>query len=85
MDPNKDQVHVDGARVFARPTSEVKWVALNKPKGVVSTVSDELGRPTAVGVIPRGKEMRLVPVGRLDRDSCGLMLLTNENSWVSVG
>lgn len=75
---------MDGDRVFVRPASEVRWVALNKPKGVVCTVSDERGRPTAVGVIPKGKEMRLVPVGRLDRDSCGLLLLTNENSWVSV-
>ena len=65
-----------------RPSSEIKWVALNKPKGVICTVSDELGRPTAVSVVPRGREMRLVPVGRLDRDSCGLLLMTNENSWV---
>lgn len=83
VNPRRDQVHVDGNRVFMRPSSEVKWVALNKPKGVICTVSDELGRPTAVGSIPRGLEMRLVPVGRLDRDSCGLLLLTNENSWVS--
>lgn len=83
VNPRRDQVHVDGNRVFMRPSSEVKWVALNKPKGVICTVSDELGRPTAVSAIPRGQEMRLVPVGRLDRDSCGLLLLTNENSWVS--
>lgn len=76
-------MHVDGNRVSMRPDSEIKWVALNKPKGVICTVSDELGRPTAVASIPRGLEMRLVPVGRLDRDSCGLLLLTNENSWVS--
>lgn len=85
VNPRRDQVHVDGNRVFMRPSSEVKWVALNKPKGVICTVSDELGRPTAVSSIPRGLEMRLVPVGRLDRDSCGLLLLTNENSWVSHG
>ncbi|CAN0495634.1 unnamed protein product, partial [Laminaria digitata] len=83
VDPRRDQVHVDGNRVFMRPSSEIKWVALNKPKGVICTVSDELGRPTAVSAVPRGKEMRLVPVGRLDRDSCGLLLMTNENSWVS--
>lgn len=83
VNPRRDQVHVDGNRVFMRPSSEVKWVALNKPKGVICTVSDELGRPTAVSAVPRGQEMRLVPVGRLDRDSCGLLLLTNENSWVS--
>ncbi|CAM9537769.1 unnamed protein product [Scytosiphon promiscuus] len=83
VNPRRDQVHVDGNRVFMRPSSEVKWVALNKPKGVICTVSDELGRPTAVSSIPRGLEMRLVPVGRLDRDSCGLLLLTNENSWIN--
>ncbi|CAN0096605.1 unnamed protein product [Hapterophycus canaliculatus] len=83
VNPRRDQVHVDGNRVFMRPSSEVKWVALNKPKGVICTVSDELGRPTAVSSVPRGLEMRLVPVGRLDRDSCGLLLLTNENSWIN--
>eukprot|EP00752_Nemacystus_decipiens_P008126 g7266.t1 len=83
VNPRRDQVHVDGDRVFMRPSSEVKWVALNKPKGVICTVSDELGRPTAVSAIPGGPEMRLVPVGRLDRDSCGLLLLTNENSWIN--
>lgn len=84
VDPTRDQVHVDGNRVFSRPQSEVQWIALNKPKGVICTVSDELGRPTAVDAVPRGRAMRLVPVGRLDRDSCGLILLTNENSWVSA-
>ncbi|CAN0011151.1 unnamed protein product [Ectocarpus sp. 6 AP-2014] len=83
VNPRRDQVHVDGNRVSMRPDSEIKWVALNKPKGVICTVSDELGRPTAVASIPRGLEMRLVPVGRLDRDSCGLLLLTNENSWIN--
>lgn len=83
VDARRDQVRVDGDRVSMRPQSEVKWVAINKPKGVICTLSDELGRPTAVDVVPRGRELRLVPVGRLDRDSCGLLLMTNENSWVS--
>lgn len=85
VDPKKDQVHVDGDRVFVRPPSEHKWIALHKAKGVICTVSDELGRPCAVDAVPRGRETRLVPVGRLDRDSCGLLLMTNENSWVRVG
>lgn len=80
--PESDQVHVDGNRVYIRPASEVQWIALNKPKGVICTVSDELGRPTVVDAVPGGRSMKLVPVGRLDRDSCGLILLTNENSWV---
>ncbi|MGH2864069.1 MAG: pseudouridine synthase [Solirubrobacteraceae bacterium] len=51
--------------------------ALNKPVGVLSTVRDSHGRPTVVGLVPAAG-LRLYPVGRLDRDSSGLILLTND-------
>ncbi len=66
-------VSVDGAAVATEPR-EI-WM-LNKPRGVVSTASDPQGRPTVVELIR--SERRLYPVGRLDADSTGLILLTND-------
>jgi 23S rRNA pseudouridine2605 synthase len=52
---------------------------LNKPTGIVSTVSDEKGRTTVLDILPdRYKDLRLYPVGRLDKDTTGLILLTND-------
>jgi len=77
-DPARDvdessAVAVDGELVAAEP--RVVY-ALNKPAGVVSTASDTHGRPTVVELVPSGR--RLYPVGRLDADSTGLILLTND-------
>src|SRR2546423_3545592 len=69
-----DAVTVDG-RPLEIPEERVVW-ALNKPAGVVSTASDPQGRPTAVSLIP--SDVRLYPVGRLDIDTTGLILLTND-------
>jgi 23S rRNA pseudouridine2605 synthase len=69
-----DQVTVDG-RPVGPPERRVAY-ALNKPVGVVSTARDPQGRPTVVSLVP-GEE-RLYPVGRLDADSSGLILLTND-------
>jgi 23S rRNA pseudouridine2605 synthase len=66
-------VAVDGGAV--RPESRVVY-ALNKPPRVVSTVKDPGGHPTVVSLVP--SERRLYPVGRLDFDSTGLILLTND-------
>jgi 23S rRNA pseudouridine2605 synthase len=68
-----DEVAVDGAPVGPEPR-EV-W-AVNKPAGVVSTARDPGRRPAVVGLVPSGA--RLYPVGRLDADSTGLLLLTND-------
>lgn len=67
------EVMVDGRRVSFEPR-EVH--VLNKPPGVVSTVSDTHGRPTVVSLVP--SPLRLYPVGRLDADTTGLLLLTND-------
>ncbi len=68
-----DDVRVDGSRVAAEPR-EV-W-AVNKPAGVVSTAREPGGRPAVVELV--GSGARLYPVGRLDADSTGLLLLTND-------
>jgi len=70
----EDVVAVDGARVSAEPERVV--YALNKPRGVVSTARDTHGRPTVVSLVP--SRLRLYPVGRLDADGTGLILLTND-------
>lgn len=56
-----------------------RYVMLNKPAGIVSTASDERGRRTVVSLVK--SDERLYPVGRLDADSLGLLLLTNDGAW----
>ncbi|MGI8810666.1 MAG: pseudouridine synthase [Acidimicrobiales bacterium] len=74
VDPESDRIEVDGLRVPVRPG--LVTYLLNKPRGVVSTASDPQGRPTVVGLVP--SEPRVFPVGRLDTDTEGLLLLTND-------
>jgi 23S rRNA pseudouridine2605 synthase len=69
-----DHVAVDGRAVDKEPERVV--YAVNKPPGVVSTARDPQGRPTVVSLIPTN--LRLYPVGRLDIDTTGLILLTND-------
>jgi 23S rRNA pseudouridine2605 synthase len=74
----KDRVSVDGREVNLKPDSVI-CLMLNKPPDIVSTVSDEKGRRTVLDIIPsRYRELRLYPVGRLDKDTTGLLLLTND-------
>jgi 23S rRNA pseudouridine2605 synthase len=75
VDPRTAVVRVDGERVPTAPDTAV--YAFNKPKGVVSTMSDEQGRP-CVGDYVRGRTERLFHVGRLDIDTEGLLILTND-------
>jgi 23S rRNA pseudouridine2605 synthase len=69
----RDRVELDG-RPLAR--QELAYVLLNKPPGIVTTARDPHGRPTVVGLI--GHPSRIVPVGRLDADTTGALLLTND-------
>jgi 23S rRNA pseudouridine2605 synthase len=73
-DPEVDEIEVDGAVVGVRPG--LVHYLLNKPAGVVTTASDPQGRATVVGLVPG--EPRVFPVGRLDADTEGLLLLTND-------
>ncbi len=74
VDPQRDAIAVDGQPVGGREAAEY-WM-LNKPPGVITTVDDPWGRRTARGLIPT--EARVFPVGRLDADSAGLLLFTND-------
>lgn len=73
-DADVDAIEVDGVLVGVRP--DTVWYLLNKPAGVVSTASDPQGRSTVVALVPA--EPRVFPVGRLDADTEGLLLLTND-------
>jgi pseudouridine synthase len=78
VDPEIDRVSIDGKTVAVSPEGKI-YAMLNKPKGVVCTASDELGRKTVLDLLPKGAiRERIFPVGRLDKDSQGLLLLTND-------
>jgi 23S rRNA pseudouridine2605 synthase len=74
VDLDADHVEVDGVPVGIRP--DLVYYLLNKPSGVVTTAIDPLGRPTVVALVP--EHPRVFPVGRLDADSEGLLILTND-------
>jgi 23S rRNA pseudouridine2605 synthase len=77
-DPDRDEVRVDGRLVSATP--EHVYIALNKPLGYVSTVSDPHAKHTVMDLV-KGHPGRIYPVGRLDADSAGLLLLTNDGEF----
>ena len=74
-DPSKDSIKVDGKRIS--PFEPKIVLLLNKPRGYLSTVKDPKGRPTVVELL-RNVKWRIYPVGRLDFDAEGLLLLTND-------
>ncbi len=74
VDGTQDDIRVDGERITTHP--DRVYVMLNKPQGVVTTVDDPEGRPTVMDLV--NLPMRLFPVGRLDLDTEGLLLLTND-------
>ena len=79
IDPEKSEITVNGKQISS-PNEEKIYIILNKPVGLVSTVTDDLNRPTVVDYVKRKLKIdsRIYPVGRLDSDSEGLMLLTND-------
>ncbi len=75
-DPRTAVIHVDGERVVTDTT--MLYLALHKPRGIVSTMSDERGRPGIAELLGPSVPARVYHVGRLDTDSEGLLLLTND-------
>jgi pseudouridine synthase len=80
-DTGRDRVEVDGQPIRARRAANV-YLALNKPRGYVTTLSDPEGRPTVADLV-RGVGGRVFPVGRLDYHSEGLLLLTDDGELTS--
>jgi 23S rRNA pseudouridine2605 synthase len=74
VDTEQDRVEVDGVPIGVRP--DLVYYLVNKPAGTVTTANDTHGRPTVVDLVPA--EPRVFPVGRLDMETEGLLLLTND-------
>lgn len=81
VNPKKDLVTVRGKRINS--VSRNYYIMLHKPRGYVTTVSDELGRKTVMDLVSDIKA-RIYPVGRLDKDSEGLLLLTNDGTFANA-
>jgi len=73
-DPRQQVITLDGERIHTNPA--LVYLLLNKPTGFVTTVADPQGRPTVMDLVPPSP--RVYPVGRLDRDTEGLLILTND-------
>ncbi|MDE3195932.1 MAG: rRNA pseudouridine synthase [Acidobacteriota bacterium] len=80
-DPDRDHIKVDG-KLLKQPAEHL-YIALNKPDGVVSTVSDPQQRRTVLDLL-HGLKTRVYPVGRLDYHSEGLILLTNDGEFMNL-
>lgn len=74
-----DRIQIEGHRIAA---AEKLYLVLNKPRGIVTTASDEKGRDTVYSLLPKDLQW-LAPVGRLDKASEGLLLLTNDSEWAA--
>jgi len=74
-----DRIEVEGKRVGA---AERIYLIMNKPRGIVTTAADEKGRDTVYSLLPKEMEW-IAPVGRLDKASEGLLLLTNDSEWAA--
>lgn len=75
-DPDSDTIEVDGQRITETGEKKV-YILLNKPRGTISSVKDQFKRPVVTSLL-RGVKERVYPVGRLDYDSEGVLLLTND-------
>lgn len=80
VDPKRDKVTVRGKAVV--PVNEKIYIMLNKPRGYITTMRDELGRKN-VSELTSDAGARLFPVGRLDRDSEGLLIMTNDGDFAN--
>ena len=81
-DPNKDIITVDGERLYISRKKSFRYIMLNKPRGYVTSMSDELDRRVVTDLL-EGVGERVYPIGRLDRNSEGLLLFTNDGNFAN--
>jgi len=80
VNPRTDVVQFEG-KIIQLNREPVVYLMLNKPQGLLSTTSDERGRSTVMDILPENyRHLRLYPVGRLDKETTGLLLLTNDGA-----
>lgn len=82
VDPARDIIHIDGERVMILKKQPKYYIALNKPRGYVTTLSDELDRK-CIAELMSDFPTRVYPVGRLDKDSEGILILTNDGNFAN--
>lgn len=82
VDPYNDKVFVNGKRISGRSKPKYYYIMLHKPRGFVTTMSDEMGRK-CVAELVKDVPARIYPVGRLDRDSEGMLLMTNDGEFAN--
>lgn len=80
--PGKDIISVNGENITVEKKKRLYYIMLNKPRGYVTTTSDELGRKCVTELLKDVPE-RVYPIGRLDKDSEGLLLFTNDGSFAN--
>ena len=83
IDIRKDIVAIDGERIWFQKKKKNYYVMLHKPRGYVTTMSDEKGRRSVADLVA-DFPVRLYPVGRLDKDSEGLLLMTNDGDFANT-
>ncbi len=83
INPNRDVVTIDGERVYFQKSSQKYYIMLYKPRGYVTTMSDELGRKCVAELVEDVPE-RVYPIGRLDKDSEGMLLFTNDGDFANL-
>lgn len=79
---NKDLITVDGEKIYVPKKKDLYYIMLHKPRGYVTTMSDELDRKCVVDLL-EGLDERVYPIGRLDRNSEGLLLFTNDGKFAN--
>ena len=82
INPARDVIAIDGKRVYLSNRVEKVYIMLNKPRGYVTTMSDEMGRK-CVAELCEDAPAKVYPVGRLDKDSEGLILMTNDGNFAN--
>ena len=80
--PGKDIISVNGENIMVEKKKRLYYIMLNKPRGYVTTTSDELGRKCVTELL-QGVPERVYPIGRLDKDSEGLLLFTNDGGFAN--
>ena len=83
INPNRDVVTIDGERVYFQKSSQKYYIMLHKPRGYVTTMSDELGRKCVAELVEDVPE-RVYLTGRLDKDSEGMLLFTNDGDFANL-
>lgn len=78
----KDLITIDGERIYIPKTKKLIYIMMNKPRGYVTTTNDELGRKCVTELL-EGINERVYPVGRLDRNSEGLLIFTNDGNFAN--